>query len=276
MLLKKKNKLGRAYKILFAILTPIAILSLVVSISIFNYFNNKNDEIYNIAEIDLQNLDMDSDIYHYYKIGFKTIIGVDLSEHNKEVDFEEIKKQGVEFVILRLGWRGYLNPEIHLDKYFEEYYQKAKDAGLNIGVYFFSQAINEEEAIEEAQFVIDNLSDKTIDLYVAYDYESIDNDTARTDDLTRHQATQNAYAFLNTISNAGYEPILYTNYNWIKYHYEFGILFDYPIWYAQYSKKPQYRGKYIIWQYATSVPLNGISSNDGVDLNLMIIKEDIN
>ena len=269
-------KLGKAYKILFIILTPIAIFSLIVSISVFNYFSNKQDEIYNIADIKIRNLDMSEDFYHYYQVGYKTIIGVDLSEHNKDVDFNELKKQGIEFAFLRIGWRGYQDPKLHLDAKFEEYYQNAKDSGMDIGVYFFSQAINEEEAIEEAQFVIDNLKNKNIDLYVAYDCETIDNDKARTDELSKSQTTLNAKAFLETISNSGYSPILYTNYDWILHHYNFDILINYPIWYAQYSKNPQYKGKHIIWQYATAMKLNGISGKDGVDLNLMIIKEDIN
>ena len=276
MSLKKKFKLGKAYKILFIILTPLAIISLFVSISVFKYLNNRNDEIQNIANINIDKLDMNRDFYHYYSIGYKTVIGVDLSEHNKDVDFTKLKEQGIEFAFLRLGWRGYSDPILHLDKKFEEYYQNAKDVGIKVGVYFFSQAINENEAIEEAQFVINNLQDKTIDTYIAYDCETISNDIARTDDLTKSQATSNAKAFLNTISEAGYSPILYTNYDWIKNKYELDILLEYPIWYAQYSRNPQYKGNHIIWQYATRMIIDGISGEDGVDLNLMIIKEDIN
>ena len=272
---KIKLKIGKAYKILFIILTPLAIISLVVSISVFKYLNNRSEEIQNIADININNLDMDVDFYHYYSIGYRTIIGVDLSEHNNDVDFTKLKEQGIEFAFLRLGWRGYFDPILHLDKRFEEYYQKAKDAGIKVGVYFFSQAINESEAIEEAQFVINTLQDKSIDTYVAYDCETISDDIARTDELTKKQATLDAKAFLDTISNAGYSPILYTNYDWIKNKYELEILLEYPIWYAQYSKKPQYKGKYIIWQYATEMKIEGITNDDGVDLNLAIIKEDI-
>lgn len=276
MPLKSKYKLGKAYKILFAILTPLAIISLISSISIFNYLNNKEDTVFNIAEIDMNSLDMNVDFYHYYKIGYKTIIGVDLSEHNKDVDFVKLKDQGIEFVFLRIGWRGYVDPILHLDNRFEEYYAKAKEVGIKVGVYFFSQAINENEAIEEAQFVIDNLKDKPIDMYIAYDCETIDNDTARTDDLTKKQATLDAFAFLDTISNAGYNPILYTNYSWIKKYYETKLLNSYPIWFAQYSRNPQYKGNHIIWQYDSGAVVDGVSGEDGVDLNLMIIKEDIN
>lgn len=276
MPLKSKFKLGKAYKILFAILTPLAIISLISSIYAFNYLKNKEDTVFNLAEINMDSLDMGADFYHYYKLGYKTIIGVDLSEHNKDVDFIKLKDQGVKFAILRIGWRGYADPILHLDNRFEEYYEKAKEVGIKIGVYFFSQAINEKEAIEEAQFVLENLKDKPIDMYIAYDCESIDNDIARTDDLTKKQATLDAFAFLNTVADAGYSPILYTNYSWIKNYYETDLLVSYPVWYAQYSRNPQYKGNHIIWQYASSMVLDGVSGEDGVDLNLMIIKEDIN
>lgn len=271
-----KFKLSKSHRILFIILIPLTIVSLLITFFTINYFKNKKDEIYNISSIDFSSLDMNRDFYHYDQIGYQTVIGVDLSEHNKEVDFKKLKDQGIEFVILRLGWRGYQNPIIHLDSRFEEYYKKAKEANIKVGVYFFSQAINEEETIEEANFVIETLKDKKIDMYVAYDCETIDDDKARTDDLSKHQTTLNARAFLNTISKEGYDPLLYTNLVWIRYHYDFQILSEYPIWYAQYSRNPQYKGKYIIWQYASEMIVDGISGEDGVDLNLMIIKEDIN
>lgn len=266
----------KAYKILFVILTPLAILSIAFSIYFFQYINNKNEEIYNIAAIDMNSLDMSQDFYHYDQIGYKTIIGVDLSEHNKDVDFNVLKQQGIEFAFLRLGWRGYVDPTIHLDARFEEYYKKAKDSGIQIGVYFFSQAISKQEAKEEAEYVIENIQDKEIDLYVVYDYETIESKLARTTKLSKSERTNNAREFLSTIEEYGYKPMLYTNMYWIKYNYDFLLLLDYPIWFAQYSKSPQYKGNHIIWQYATEMELDGVSSKDGADLNLMIIKEDIN
>lgn len=269
-------KLNKFFKILFSILTPLAILSVISTASVFNYLYAKHDEIINLSDINKESLDMTGNFYHYDELGYRTVIGVDLSEHNKEVNFKKLKDQGIEFAFIRLGWRGYIVPDLHLDAKFEEYYKNAKEAGIKIGVYFFSQAITEDEAKEEARFVIDNLANKEIDLYVAFDYESIEASDARTNNLTKHQRTNNARAFLTAIEESSYSPMLYTNMYWIKFHYDYLLLTEYPIWYAQYSRTPQYTGKHIIWQYATEMIIDGVSGRDGTDLNLMIIKEDAN
>lgn len=255
------------------ILTAASVLIVVIMTST----KTTSDYSYiSLNETSLNFYDMDDDFYTYQLDGYKTSIGVDLSEHNIDVDFEKLENQGIEYAILRIGWRGYINPTLHIDKKFEEFYRKAKETDIDIGIYFFSQAINEEEAIEEANFVLENIKDLEIDTYIVFDYETIEDRNARTNNLTRHERTNNAIAFLETIKNAGYEPMLYTNYDWIKHHYEISVLSDYPVWYAQYSKKPQYRGKHIIWQYSTNVKLDGVTSDDGVDLNIMIEKEETN
>lgn len=258
------------------ILIPLGILSIIGTVYSYNYLTNKKMEIFNIAEIDYNSLDMKETFYHYDELGYETLIGVDLSEHNREVDFSKLKEQNIRYAFLRIGWRGYYDPELHLDARFEEYYNGAKEAGIPVGIYFFSQAINEAEALEEANFVLDNIKDKEIDLYIVYDCESIESKDARTNDLTRSQATNNARAFLSRIEEAGYSPMIYTNMDWVKHYYEFQILADYPVWFAQYSRKPQFKRKHIIWQYATEIQIDGISGKDGVDLNIMILKEDTN
>lgn len=253
---------------------------LIICIAIFaittksNIEEKETGEIYCINKIEFDSLNMNNDFYYYEKEGYKTVIGVDISEHNKEIDFYALKEQGIQFVILRIGWRGYYNPTINIDSYFEENYLKAKMAGLKIGVYFFSQAISVYEAREEANFVIENLDDKIIDFYVAYDCESINDPIARTNTLTKEQATVNANTFLYLIQEAGYQPILYTNTSWISKKYKYSLLQKYPIWYAYYSKHPLYHGDHIIWQYSNGTKINGVSGSDGVDLNLMIIKEE--
>lgn len=275
-----KDKFNKKLLIFIVILIPFGIASIISTIYTINYFNNKNDYDYgqalNLGDIDIDLIDMNRDFYSYIKPDYKTIIGVDLSEHNQDVDFKKLKDQGIEFVFLRIGWRGYLQPDIHLDKRFEEYYTNAKEVGMDIGVYFFSQAINEEEAIEEANFVISELKNKKINTYVVYDCESVEEKDARTKSLTKQQATANARKFLSIISDYGYFPMLYTNYDWTKNYYDSQILSEYPVWFAQYSRSPQYKGNHIIWQYASNMVVDGINGKDGTDLNLMIIKENAN
>ena len=265
-------------KIIVLAITISVIILLSITILITDKIMYKEEIIttINLGEIELENLDMNYDIYEYRKDGYRTVIGADVSEFNKELSFVDLKEQGIEFIFLRLGWRGYLNPQIHLDKQFENYYSQAKEAGMKIGVYFFSQAINEEEAIEEANFVLENIKNKDIDFYIAYDYESIDGDVSRIDELSVSQTTNNAKAFYNTILDAGYNPIIYTNYKWIRDHYENDITENYLIWYAQYSKNPQYKGKHIIWQYSSGSRIKGTTTKDGIDLNIMITKKETN
>lgn len=270
-----KNKI----KILLLILSLciVTVLSTLIVIA----FTNEDKSITHYEYVDLYNanisyFNMDSDFYTCVFDGYNESIGVDLSEFNGDVNFIKLKEQGIEYAYLRIGWRGYITPDIHVDKRFEEYYEKAKDAGIDIGIYFFSQAINETEAIEEANFVINMLKDKPINTYIAFDFETIEDKHARTNNLTRIERTKIAKAFLDTISNANYKPMLYTNYDWILHHYTASILQEYPVWYAQYSKKPQYKGHHLIWQYATNVKIDGISSNEGVDLNIMLKKEETN
>lgn len=274
------NEIKATRKTVFLILL-IILIATILTISIFLIFlidENSNIEIpesiVNINDIDYDSLNMDNSFYSYEKEDYRASIGLDLSEYNKEVDFYNLKEQGVEFVILRIGWRGYYNPTLHIDKRFEEYYNNAKEVGLKIGVYFFSQAISVSEARQEANFVIENLKEKPIDFYVAYDCETIDSSIARTNKLDRAQATVNAKTFLYLIEEAGYQPMLYTNMDWIKNYYKPTILKEYPVWYAQYSRKPQYHGNHIIWQYASGMTIDGISGENGTDINLMILKEE--
>lgn len=255
------------------------VLTIVSGLVVFIFSTIVNEPNYSLIDLSKTSIDyynMDNDIYSYDMDGYVTSIGVDLSEHNINVDFKLLKEQGIEYAFLRVAWRGYVTPTLHEDKKFKEFYKGAKDVGIKVGVYFFSQAINQEEAIEEAYYMLDIIKDLEIDTYVVYDYETIEDRQARTNDLTRDERTNNAIAFLETVKNAGYEPMLYTNYDWIKHHYKIKILQDYPIWYAQYSKHPQYKGKYYIWQYCSGAMLDGITSPDGVDLNIMIKKEETN
>lgn len=252
------------------------IFSVAVVFFVTRYNNNSHFEYVDLGDTSINLYNMDNNFYHYDLEGYTTSIGVDLSEFNGDVDFNKLKKQNIEYAYLRIGWRGYIIPSLHDDKKFEEYYKKAKEAGIDVGVYFFSQAINEEEAIEEANFVIKALKNKKIDTHVVFDFETIHDNSARTNDLTRQERTNIAKAFLSTIQDAGYNPMLYTNYDWIVHHYTVTLLHEYPVWYAQYSKKPQYHGHHIIWQYSTNVMLDGITSSDGVDLNIMIKKEETN
>ena len=201
----------------------------------------------------------------YYK---DSQLGIDVSSHQGSIDWNKVKNDGVEFVILRVGFRGY-GPSglLRNDARFEEYYAGAKSVGLPIGVYFFSQAINEQEAIEEANLMLQATNGKQIDLGYVYDLEDITYDGARTDNMSASQWTRNAVAFLNTIKAAGKKGIIYTNMSWYREKYYIDKLYEWDIWLAQYgTKTPSLPYEFKIWQFSDKGRIDGI--NTKVDMNV--------
>ncbi|MBQ1477591.1 MAG: hypothetical protein IIZ33_05555 [Erysipelotrichaceae bacterium] len=195
--------------------------------------------------------------------------GIDISEHNGDIDFEKIKEEGVEFVFIRAGWRGAVTGYLNKDKRFEEYYEGAKRAGLSIGFYFFSQAVNEEEAIEEADYLASLVKGKSFDLPLVYDYE--DFSEGRIEELDGKTRTANALAFLERIAMHNYKGILYTNLNWLRWYYDVKDIIDLDIWFAQYHDVPQYPHPFRLWQYSEEGELEGIEEK--VDFNIMFIEK---
>ena len=203
-------------------------------------------------------------------------LGIDVSEFNGDIDWNAVKNDGIEFVFIRIGGRGYgAAGNLYADKRFDEYYSGAKAAGLDVGCYFFSQAINEDEAVEEAKYVLNLLNGRKPELPIAYDPESILNDDARTDGVSGEQFTKNCIAFFDTIDNANkvsdysYTSIIYSNMVWEAFMLDLNKLSDYDIWYADYELKPQTPYHYSIWQYSEKGSIAGISG--AVDLDIMCL-----
>ena len=160
---------------------------------------------------------------------------------------------------------------LNADRNFESYYQGAKAAGLDVGVYFFAQAVNETEAVEEADYVLELLNQRPIDLQVIYDPESIEDDSARTDGISGEQLTKNSIAFTDRIRAAGYQPGIYANMKWQTGLLDMAALKGIPMWCADYEPLPQTPYHYEYLQYSESGQVPGIVGN--VDLDLMIRKE---
>lgn len=198
-------------------------------------------------------------------------LGCDISRHNGTIDWEKLKAFGIEFVILRIGYRGYQSGVITLDECFRDNFAQASKAGLDIGVYFFSQAITEAEAIEEADFVLKELSGKSLQLPVVFDPENILNDEARTDGVSGDIFMQTTIAFCQKIAQAGFEPMVYSNMLWEAQKFNMTELASYKIWYADYEKKPQTPYDFCFWQYTESARVPGVSSKK-TDLDIQIIK----
>lgn len=211
-----------------------------------------------------------SDLMQYYEEGQKvSYVGTDVSKYQEYVDFNKVKKAGIEFVMLRVGARGYGSGQLLLDDYFADNIKNAADAGLSIGVYFFSQAITAEEAVEEANLVLEQIREYEIDYPVAFDMEYVDNDTARIEVLTRDEKTAIAKTFLDTVKAAGYKPMLYGDKRWLIKEVDLSKLADYDVWLSQSKDIPDYPYKFSIWQYSKKASIDGIAGY--ADLNISFI-----
>ncbi len=200
-----------------------------------------------------------------------TLKGVDVSKYQAEIDWNKVAADGVEFAIIRLGFRGMgTQGTCELDPYFKQNAEGAKKAGIDVGVYFFTQATTVEEAKEEAKFVIDNLKGYDITWPVVFDTEAITSyKAARANKLSREVRTACAKAFLEEIKAAGYTPMLYANTRWSILNLDLAELSDYDFWYAYYGDDLYYPYKFSMWQYTASGTVDGIKGN--ADLNISFV-----
>lgn len=206
--------------------------------------------------------------YSFYKENneITSIAGVDVSEHQGDIDWNQVKAAGIDFAIIRIGYRTYGGGEITLDKNFQKNLREADEAGLKVGVYFFSQALNADEAIEEADIVIDAIEPYNITYPVIFDWELIYGDSARTDKVTVEDLADSCIAFCERVRSAGYTPMIYQNKNTTMYKLDLPRLQDYDFWLAEYGTKPTYYYDYQMWQYSSTGKVPGISGE--VDMNI--------
>lgn len=192
-------------------------------------------------------------------------LGIDVSEHQKNVDWEQVKASGVDFVMIRLGYRGYTEGRLYMDSYFAQHYRGARDAGLDVGVYFFSQAITPSEARSEARFLLAVLGWRTLEMGIAYDWEFVTGD-ARTGDIDGQTMTQCAIAFCDTVKAAGHRPWVYFNQYQADNYYDLEALNQYAFWFAKYAEEMDFPLQVDMWQYTGSGSVPGIDVP--VDINI--------
>ena len=202
----------------------------------------------------------------YEKNGRKALTGIDVSVYQGDIDWEAVAQSGVEFAIIRLGYRGYSQGAIQLDRNFEQNMRGALEAGLDVGVYFFSQATTVLEAEEEADFVLENLRGYPITFPVVFDWEFVTADQARTHEMEGEALTDCALAFCELVATAGYTPMVYFNQDIGYFYYQLDELDQYPFWLAEYDSKPDFFYDFEIWQYTHTGTVPGIQGS--VDLNL--------
>ena len=198
----------------------------------------------------------------FENVGTKSF-GIDVSAHNGKINWAAVKASGVDFAIIRCGFRGQSVGKIYEDAYFKTNVSGAIANGVKVGIYFYSTAINENEAFEEAAWVISKIKTYRITYPVVYDFE--DFGAYRCSGVGGAQATSNAHTYLNLVRSAGYEPMMYANKSDITSRMSRGS-FSCKFWLAHYTTQTDYKGNYNMWQYTSRGRVNGINGN--VDMNI--------
>lgn len=213
--------------------------------------------------------DENSAVRRYEPNGEDTsLLGVDVSSYQGSINWRKVKAAGVDYAIIRLGYRGYGTGAIKIDTAFHTNMTNAIAAGVPVGVYFYSQAVTVEEAVEEAETVIKHLASYKVDYPVAFDMEEVDDDdeNVRTSGLTVKERTDITIAFCEKIREAGYTPMVYGNIKWMAMNLDLTRLEDYDKWFAQYFKQPFFPYQFSMWQYTPYGRIDGIPGS--VDLNM--------
>lgn len=211
----------------------------------------------------------DNGIVEYFEGGvLASHKGIDVSRFQGEIDWKKVAADDVKFALIRLGLRGYGTGVVHLDANYVANMTGANEAGVDKGVYFYSQAITEEEALEEANFVIENLEGYDIELPVVLDVEYVAGDDARANALTKEERTKIAKTFCDAIEEAGYEAMIYGNMQTFLMMLDLTELKDIKKWFAYYNLPHYYPYEFDIWQYTDSGKVDGITGV--VDMNIII------
>ena len=189
-------------------------------------------------------------------------MGIDVSKWNGKIDWNAVKNSGVSYVIIRCGYRGSSQGSLIVDSKFKENIKGANAAGLKVGVYFFTQAVDKNEALEEASMVLELIKDYKITYPVFLDVEP---SGGRADGLDVATRTEICKTFCETIKQYGYTPGIYANKNWLEGKLDMNVLNAYKVWLAQYASEPTYQGRYDMWQYKDTGKISGVTGN--VDLN---------
>lgn len=196
-------------------------------------------------------------------------VGIDVSYAQGNIDWKKVKAAGVDYVMIRVGYRGYTQGGLYLDSDFVKNIEGATAAGLDCGVYFYSQAITVEEAILEADFVLKAIKGYKLTYPIAFDTEYVSDPAARTHGLTDKQRTDFAIAFCERIKNNGYYPTIYASKSWLLDEMEFSrINGKFDIWLAEWSDKATFPYTYQMWQYSETGKVNGISGYVDLDVSL--------
>ena len=216
---------------------------------------NENDE-YEDEEAGI----LFSDVINKYKTK-DTMIGIDISRWQGDIDFNKIKNAGCEFVIIRMAVSNGPNDEIGLDSYFKQNLKKAKEAGLKVGVYVYTSASKKDEIIKQAKFIKKELKKEKLDFPIAYDFESWSD--IRELKLNTYDLMNYINEFYRIVNEDGYEVMLYSSKNYLE---KVWLNDTYPVWLAHYTDETTYNGDYIMWQMCSDGKIDGIDGDVDIDI----------
>ncbi len=200
-----------------------------------------------------------------------SLVGVDVSSHQADIDWERVAGAGVEFAMVRAGYRGYTQGNIYEDEYFSQNIEGARAAGLEVGAYFFSQAVSEEEALEEADFLLKLLEGRSVTFPVAFDWERQTAEGSRTSEIPESVVTACARAFCMAVEEAGYLPMVYFSPSQGYEELELEQVLEWPFWLAHYTDNwaaTSFRYSFDMWQYTGHGTVDGIAGEVDLDLCL--------
>ena len=226
----------------------------------------KNNESYTTNVVDIEGNEVKvSILVKFFK---NTLKGIDVSEFQKIIDWQQVKNTGIDFAIIRAGYRGWGSEKLVTDMFFDRNIKEATKVGMDIGIYFFTQAVTEDEAREEARYTVNLLSKYNVPIRypIAIDTERTPPGNGRGDGISKSQRTKVVQAFCQKIEKAGYKSMIYGNRNWLLNDLEIENLSQYDIWLADYINTTSYKYPYTIWQYTSSGTVNGIAGR--VDMNI--------
>ena len=206
---------------------------------------------------------------YYNDSSVKTLTGIDVSEHQYDIDWAQVAEAGIDFAMIRMGYRGSTAGGLYEDEYFRQNMEGALSNGIGVGVYFYSQAISEEEALEEAEFLLDAIAGYDVDFPVVFDWEIVGGADARTYTVRRDTLNACAKLFCEKVEQAGYDPMVYFT-QYLGYRkYELRDLSNYGFWYAEYEPRPNFVYDFDMWQYTCWGSVPGVEGD--VDLNLYFV-----
>ena len=252
------------------------VFSLLVMMMVYHENQKKlrTPVISNLVEhdYDFSNLYSENGFILYEDDTYTSIPGIDVSSHQGAIDWKKVKEAGVQFAYIRCGYRGYETGLINKDETFDYNISQAKANGIQVGVYFFSQAVSQKEAEEEAEFTLSCMKKYDIDLPVVYDFEKPGGIFARTYTQSKDVTTENAVLFCHIMQRKGYDAMIYNSTNLFEKLFNLEYIQEFGTWVAHYNTPyPTYPYTYQIWQYSDSGKIDGI--DQAVDLDLMFIRK---